>query len=188
MATNNLHQSSLNDNTSHPLLPTRKVTDVETHCRMPDRSRIVDPASLAEYCQRLEAHLAKTRANVEGWQSDPDCLFGAFLQNEFYALLDTLAALLVILDEKKLIKHTADMLQVESPLDIAQCSQPDYSYPTPNERQEYIDEFLWGVAPPAMSQALRRFVIIRDALGKNIFATDFEETIQNWTCIFGGDE
>lgn len=141
---------------------------------MPDRGRITDPATLAEYCRRMEGHLIKTRAHVEGWQSDPDCSIDEFLQNELFALVDSLAALLTILDEKGLINPAAALLQAESPLDIAQCCQPVYSYPTLDERQEYIDEFLWSVEPPVMSQALRRFAIVRTGLGVNFFATDFE--------------
>lgn len=153
-----------------PEPPGAKVLNVYTVAQVPNRAAIKDPATLAEYCAGMEAHLKERGEMVHewaAWTEGPDNPPAReMLQNEVYALLDSLAALLVAAEMAGLSEMAGELLTVDDPINYAQCASDPYSCDNSEFRQLMIDGWLWGQEPPAMSEALRRFTIFKSAIGE----------------------
>lgn len=143
-----------------------KLFNVQTDARIPNRARIVDPATLADYCARMEAHLSEQAEWVREWATGSDNPpMREMLENELYALVDTLAGFLAVTYEAGLSDMVVEILTVDDAVNYVQCIQSPANQP--EDRQMMIDDHLWGQGPVA-SETFCKFSILKTVIGEAI--------------------
>lgn len=147
-----------------PTTKTHPVTDVEAHARIPDRARIIDRDTLVEYCAKMEAHLAKQAGWLNEWIEWKNPPLQEMVCNELYALLDSLASILTMIEAAGYGEMAKGILLSENAIENAAIVNGTIKSPT--YRQQLIDNELWGQEPPSMSEQLRRFAFIKATIGE----------------------
>jgi hypothetical protein len=176
--------------------PTKKpkITHCQAEAYIPDRDSIQDPDTLAEYMRLMEARLEEETQRLrdiaaEEGQIVTDTVrngqrlieragpFRDSLAEELCALIDSLAALLTAAEMAgygHLIEEYA--AQTDGYFDSAIVAHQGLF--RPGERQEWINQQLWGEEPPPASEKLLRFDAWHDILldtlsGKQLLAKNW---------------
>jgi len=156
--------------------PRSLVHYVETHLRIPYRHDVKDPASLAEYVQKIEAHLSEQAEMVEGWADEREVVtewageleptLEEYLRNEIYAQMDSLAALLVVVEKAGYGEMAEEIIWAENSMEQAAVLNGPRNNPA--WCQMIIADELWGQEPPVMSDRLQVFASLRTAIGMGL--------------------